>query len=109
MATATESQTTGEAEETVYPLTSDVYFQMVESGLIPTDRRVSLWDGRLYEKMAKTASHAAVHNACLTALSRRLGPGYSLGTENPVRLDQRHTPLPDLVVLRGEPLAFQDL
>jgi hypothetical protein len=105
MATATEPLLTEGVRVVPFPITSDVYFQMVEAGMIPEDRLVFLWDGRLYEKMAKTHAHVGVHNTLLAALSKRLPPGFHLGTENPVRLDERHTPLPDLVVLRGEAVA----
>lgn len=109
MATATEPLVEEGVAEVPYPITSDVYFQMVETGQIPQDRRVFLWDGRLYEKMAKTVPHAGVHNAFNTALVLRMPHGHSVGTENPVRLDERHTPLPDLVVIRGAPLSVIDL
>jgi len=108
MATVAEPLVTSGFEEGLYPITSDVYLQMVEQGLIPHDRRVFLWGGRLYEKMAKTKAHAAVHNAFNRALARRLPPGCFLGNENPVRLDNTHIPLPDLVVVRGEPLDYFD-
>jgi Uma2 family endonuclease len=81
---------------------------MVEQGLIPQDRRVFLWDGRLYEKMAKSKAHSAVQNAFIGALARRLGPGLFVGAENPVRLDMTHVPLPDVVVARGAPLDYFD-
>ena len=108
MATVTETRVTGEAEETPYPITSDVYFDMVERGLIPSARRVFLWGGRLYEKMAKSKAHSAVQNAFIQALTRRLPPGLFVGSENPVRLDATHVPLPDLVVVRGNPLDYFD-
>jgi len=108
MATVAEPLVTSGFEEGEYPITSDVYLQMVEQGLIPRDRRVFLWGGRLYEKMAKTKAHVAVHNAFNRALARRLPPGFFVGNENPVRLDNTHIPLPDLVVVRGEPLDYFD-
>ena len=108
MATVTETPVTGEAGEMPYPITSDVYFDMVERGLIPTDRRVFLWAGRLYEKMAKSKAHSAVQNAFIQALTRRLPPGLFVGSENPVRLDATHVPLPDLVLVRGNPLDYFD-
>jgi len=104
MATATEPRVTEGTSGVPFPISSGLYYQMVEQGQIPEDRPVYLWDGRLYEKMAKTKPHADVHNAFNRALNRRLPPGLYVGNENPVRLDDRHTPLPDLVVLRGEPL-----
>jgi Uma2 family endonuclease len=108
MATVAEAPVTGEVEVMPYPITSDVYFQMIEQGLIPQDRRVFLWGGRLYEKMAKTKAHSAVQNAFIGALARRLGPGLFVGAENPVRLDVTHVPLPDVVVARGAPLDYFD-
>jgi hypothetical protein len=108
MATATDALVTEGFDETPYPLTSDVFCQMIEQGLIPRDRRVFLWDGRLYEKMAKSKRHAAVHNAFTMALVPRLPPGLFVGAENPVRLDNTHTPLPALIVARGAPLDFYE-
>jgi Uma2 family endonuclease len=109
MATATEPLVAEEACDVPFPITSETYFRMVELGLIPEDRPVYLWDGRLYEKMAKTRPHVGIHNAFLNALMRRMPQGLYVGAENPVRLDERHTPLPDLVVLRGEPLTIVDM
>lgn len=108
MATVAEVLVTSGFEETSYPITSDVYFQMVEHGLIPPERRVFLWGGRLYEKMAKSKAHSAVQNAFIGALARRLPPGLFVGAENPVRLDDSHVPLPDVVVARGAPLDYFD-
>ena len=102
--TLTEIEAPLVVPDVTYPITSDVYDEMVEKGLIPTERRVYLWDGRLYEKMAKTQSHAGAHNTLLSAIFRRLPARFFPGAENPVRLDQRHTPLPDFSILRGEPL-----
>jgi hypothetical protein len=108
MATVAEAPVTGEVEVMPYPITSDVYFQMVEQGLIPQDRRVFLWGGRLYEKLAKTKAHSAVQNAWNRSLTRRMPPSLFVGNENPVRLDATHVPLPDLVVVRGDPLDYFD-
>ena len=104
MATVIETTARREWDENPYPITGDVYLRMVEQGLIPHDRRVFLWDGRLYEKMAKSKAHAAVQNAFNQALASRLPPGLFVGNENPLRLDSTHVPLPDLVVVRGNPL-----
>ena len=105
MATVTEIEIEAPVviSDMTYPISSDVYDAMVENGLIPTERRVYLWAGRLYEKMAKTQAHAVAHMTLHSAVVRRLPARYCLGFENPVRLDELHTPLPDMVVLRGEP------
>jgi hypothetical protein len=108
MATVAEAPVTGGVDVMPYLITSDVYFEMVEQGFIPQDRRVFLWGGRLYEKMAKTMAHSAVQNAWNQALTRRIPPGLFVGNENPLRLDATHVPLPDLVVVRGNPLDYFD-
>ena len=102
MATVTEIEAPVIVEDLTYPISSDVYDKMVEIGLIPTERRVYLWAGRLYEKMAKTQAHSGPQATLLSAIFNRLPAGYCLNFENPVRLDERHTPLPDMIVLRGE-------
>ena len=62
-----------------YDLTIDLFSRMVESGLIPRDRRVFLSDGRLYEKMAKTKAHGSIGAAVTRAVDRRLPDDWSLG------------------------------
>src|SRR5260370_34121871 len=99
MATVVETAAQEGWEEIPYPITSDVYCRMVEQGLIPHDRRVFLWGGRLYEKMAKSKAHSAVQNAFNQALARRMPPGLFVGNEHPLRLDATHVPLPALVVV----------
>ncbi len=109
MATMTEIEAPVVAADAPYPISSDVYDEMVEKGLIPTERRVYLWDGRLYEKMAKTQAHAVAHINLHSTLVRLLPARFCLSFENPVRLDGSHTPLPDMVVLRGEPRDYWKL
>ena len=106
MATATEAVESVVLEQSPYAITSDVFMKMVEQGLIPQERRVFLWDGRLYEKMAKSMPHSAVQSAFLNALGRRLPHDLFVGAENPVRLDNTHLPLPDLIVARGNAIDF---
>ena len=95
MATVAESLVTSGFEEGVYPITSDVYVQMVEQGLIPRDRRVFLWGGRLYEKMAKTKAHGSVGAGINMTLVPRLPAGWSLWPESTIALDPTNAPLPD--------------
>jgi Uma2 family endonuclease len=90
-----------------YDLTIDLVSRMVESGLIPQDRRVYLLDGRLYEKLAKTKAHGYVGAAIDRAVNRRLPEGWSLWSESTVVLDPTNAPLPDFALVRGaNPLDF---
>ena len=89
------------ARERPYDLTIDLVSRMVETGLIPRDRRVFLRDGRLYEKMAKTKAHGYVGAAVTRAVDRRLPDGWSLWPESTIVLDPTNAPLPDFAVVRG--------
>jgi hypothetical protein len=76
MSTAIEAASPRTSSSDVpYDLTIDFVSRMVESGLIPQDRRVFLLDGRLYEKMAKTKAHGYVGAAVTRAVNRRLPDG----------------------------------
>ena len=84
-----------------YDLTIDLFSRMVESGLIPRDRRVFLTNGRLYEKMAKTKAHGSIGAAVTRAVDRRLPPDWSLWPESTIVLDPTNAPLPDFAVVRS--------
>src|SRR5262249_47594650 len=102
MATAIEAAPPRTSSSDVpYDLTIDLVSRMVESGLIPQDRRVFLLDGRLYEKMAKTKAHGSVGAAVTRAVDRRLPDDWSLWPESTVVLDPSNAPLPDFAVVRS--------
>jgi Uma2 family endonuclease len=88
-------------EERVIDLTTPTFFAMIEAGLFPPDRRVFLWNGRICEKMAKTVAHAITAVAIGEALRPLLGRDWLLWPENPIQLDLRNAPLPDVTVVRG--------
>jgi Uma2 family endonuclease len=106
MAPRAEVAPTGSNADVPYDLTIDVFSQMVESGLIPQDRRVYLRDGRPYEKMAKTRAHGYVGAAIVRAVDRRLPDEWSLWPESTIVLGPTDAPLPDFAVIRGRPLDF---
>jgi Uma2 family endonuclease len=96
-----------QARERPFDLTIDLFSRMVESGLIPGDRRVFLQDGRLFEKMAKTKAHGSVGAAVNQAVGLRLPEGWSLWPESTIVLDPSNAPLPDFSVIRAtNPLDF---
>ncbi|WP_158633675.1 Uma2 family endonuclease [Tautonia sociabilis] len=108
MATATGSRSPQETTaEVPFDLTVDLFARMVEAGLIPSDRRVYLLGGRLYEKMAKTKAHGFVGAAVNRAVGLRLPEGWSLWPESTIALDPTNALLPDFAVIRGSnPLDF---
>jgi Uma2 family endonuclease len=89
-----------------YRMTAEEFFHAVEAGVFPPDRRLGLWEGQLYEKMAKKLAHAASSEMARLALSRVLPEGWSLWGENPILVDNITAPLPDLTVVRGAPIDY---
>jgi Uma2 family endonuclease len=89
------------AADVPYDLTIDLFSRMVESGLIPQDRRVFLRNGRLYEKMAKTRAHGSVGASINMTLAPRLPAGWSLWPESTIVLGPTNAPLPDFAVIRS--------
>ncbi|MEO6809231.1 MAG: Uma2 family endonuclease [Isosphaeraceae bacterium] len=106
MATVAEVHDVAEAGPRPFDLMTDVFFQMIELGLIPTKSRVYLWNGRIYEAMAKIVPHAVFSVMIHQALNRRLPSGRLLWPENPIRLNERSAPMPDIAVVRGEPYDY---
>ena len=99
MATATPAFTievTPDAQ--ILDVTSEMFFQMIEAGVFPPERRVFLWAGRLYEKMAKTPAHATTSVRIHRGLGRRLPADWLIWPENPIELDAQHAPLPDVTI-----------
>jgi Uma2 family endonuclease len=88
--------------EPVYRMTADEFFRAVEAEVFPRDRRIELWEGLLYEKMAKKIPHS-VTTSKLYALARVLPPGWTFWPENPILTDAFTAPLPDAAVVRGTP------
>ncbi|MFO0949910.1 MAG: hypothetical protein U0835_01920 [Isosphaeraceae bacterium] len=84
----------GHAWGVPYRLSSSEYFRMVDAGIIPPDRRVGLWEGQLYEKMAKKIAHAGASSKLAAALFRVLPAGWCVWLENPILLDDFSAPCP---------------
>jgi Uma2 family endonuclease len=88
-------------ERNLYHLSAEAFLRGVELGIFPEQSRVYLWNGVLYEKMAKKIAHAATSETARLALSSVLPPGWSLCGENPILVDDFTAPLPDLTIVRG--------
>jgi Uma2 family endonuclease len=95
-------------EESPYLFTTDEFYRLLESEFFPPEARVGLWEGRIYEKMAKTQAHAVAGMKVNNLLTRMLPPGWTLSNENPITVSENRAPLPDLIVLRGSPDDYID-
>ena len=90
-------------ERAPFAITANAFLKMLEAEVFGDDERLELWDGWIYEKMAKTQAHAIAANKANRALFGVLPAGWFPSNENPIKLAMERVPLPDLVLLRGEP------
>ncbi len=77
------------------------YHRMAEAGILHEDDRVELIEGELVEMAAIGSRHFTCVNTLTHLLVRSLGDEYIVSVQNPVRLDERSEPEPDLTVLRA--------
>ncbi len=107
MSTTQEVQTTGvdaaeaAADRGLFSFTAEAFFKMIEADVFADDERVELWDGQVHERMAKKRPHFLSSAKVDFALQRLAPPGWFVGGEGPIKLNQVRVPLPDLVILRG--------
>ena len=87
--------------EMPYLFSVDEFYRMIELELFPRESRVSLWEGQVYQRMAKTQAHAVAGINVTMTLARALPLGWCLSSENPITVGPDKAPLPDMIVLRG--------
>jgi Uma2 family endonuclease len=93
----------GPSEWTTYRMTAEEYFRAIDADVFEHNRRIELWEGQIYEKMAKKRPHTISSSKLLNALFPVLPEGWYFGFECPILIDDFTAPLPDAVVIRGRP------
>lgn len=76
------------------------YHRMAEAGILHEDDRIELIEGELVEMAAIGSRHFTCVNTLNHLLVRSLGDEYIVSVQNPVRLNDRNEPEPDLAVIR---------
>ena len=96
------------ASATPYRITADEYRRMAEAEVFSLDLRLELWDGVLFEKMAKTRPHVASQSMANTLLIRAVPTGWHVSSAAPIDLGRTSVPLPELAIVRGTPHDYYD-
>lgn len=84
----------------IRPLTVDEYHAMAEAGIFAEDERIELLDGQLIEMPPIGSRHFHCVNRLNRLLADRAPFEVGISVQNPVRLNDRSEPEPDLVLLR---------
>ena len=83
-----------------YRFTVKAYHRMAEADVFAPDDRVELLDGRVYDMAPVGSRHAACVNRLSALLAAAIGGRAILSVQNPIYLDDRSEPQPDLALLR---------
>ncbi|TLY24191.1 MAG: Uma2 family endonuclease [Nitrospirae bacterium] len=84
------------------------FHRMAQAGIFSEDDRVELLDGEIIEMTPIGSRHAACVARLTKILSHRLGETAIVWAQNPIRLDDRTEPQPDVAVLRERRDFYKD-
>ena len=79
--------------------TVDEYYRMAEAGILSEDDRVELIAGEIIKMSPIGSPHSGCVNRLNRLFSARLGDRTILSIQNPVRLNERTEPQPDIALL----------
>ena len=83
-----------------YRFTVDEYHRMGEAGIFHEDDRVELIDGEIVMMTPIGLQHASCVNRLTALLVRAVGDEAIVQVQNPIGVDPRSEPQPDLSLLR---------
>ncbi|MGE3273136.1 MAG: Uma2 family endonuclease [Chloroflexota bacterium] len=86
--------------------TVDEYYRMAEAGILRPDERVELLDGEIVPMNPIGSPHAWCVRRLTSIFAAGLGDRFILSVQNPVHLDDRAEPEPDIAIV--QPGAPQD-
>ena len=89
--------------------TVEEYYRLAEVGILAPDERVELLAGEIIKMAAVGNRHAFCVRWLIKALVIALGDWAVLDVQNPVRLDARNEPEPDLMILRWRDDGYKEL
>jgi Uma2 family endonuclease len=81
--------------------TVEEYYEMARAGILKPDERVELLDGEIVRMNAIGSPHAWCVNR-LTGFFFRIEDRLKVGPQNPLRLNDRSEPEPDVVILQPD-------
>ncbi len=84
----------------LWRMTVERYHRMIAAGTLTEDDKIELLDGLLVTKIPINPPHAFTTNELYATLSRLLGDGYHVRSQQPITLSTSE-PEPDATIVRG--------
>lgn len=91
------------AVQTMHEFTVEEYYRMAETGVIKPDARVELLEGQIVDMMPIGPFHAGTVNKLVGLFTKPSKGRWLVSAQNPVRLNARSEPQPDLMLLKPSP------
>jgi Uma2 family endonuclease len=88
--------------------TVEEYHRMAEAGIFGADERVELLEGKIIWMIAKGTAHRSAVGRTDYLLKNRLGNRALVCVQDPVKLNARSEPEPDIAVVKVDPLDYAD-
>lgn len=88
--------------------TVEEYHRMAEAGIFSTDERVELLEGKIIWMIAKGTAHRSAVGRTDKLLQNRLGNRAWISIQDPIQLNERSEPEPDIAVVKVDPLDYAD-
>ena len=90
------------------PISVQDYHRMAELGILRPDERVELLNGQIIQMAAKGTAHGAAITRTRLLLEQRLGSGALLRLQDPIHLDDRSEPEPDIAIVLPNSTYYED-
>lgn len=88
--------------------TVEEYHRMAEAGIFGADERVELLEGKIIWMIAKGTAHRSAVGRTDYLFKNRLGKRAWVSVQDPVKLNDRSEPEPDIAVVKVDPLDYAD-
>ncbi|BCL36420.1 Uma2 family endonuclease [Nostoc sp. MS1] len=88
--------------------TVEEYHRMAEAGIFGADERVELLEGKIIWMIAKGTAHRSAVGRTDYLFKNRLGKQAWVSVQDPVKLNDRSEPEPDIAVVKVDPLDYAD-
>lgn len=82
------------------PITVEMYHSLDRSGAFGPEERLELIDGDIYEMSPIGSRHSRIVKILMKMLVRQFSDEFIVSVQDPIELDDRSEPQPDLCILR---------
>ena len=88
--------------------TVEDYRRMTEAGILDDSEHVELVEGKIIRMSAKGTAHRSAVGRTYKLLEKRLGNQAWISIQDPIQLNERSEPEPDVAIVQIDPLDYAD-